>query len=272
MPVGEEEFESIPWSHLVEQTGRQPWLVYVAAAAVVALVVGVTMARTSPGPVSEPPEVTGAVASTTTVAPVLLTEADLRRSGAGEAREDMAAMRAEWFVRDYFTIDAAADRTEQLAAALGWSIADDVPAVTTYVEWARSWEVQPVDVDRFRVLVAYRSLTAAGESFVRGSPRAVAVQVTVTNDGAVRVLDFPEPIELPEELAVSPPPEAKPLPEPVVDRVLDIASVWGDVIEVIEGSETSKGWRVVVVLTDDQATPWPMAIHVESGLLATGDG
>ena len=45
MPVEEEHFDSIPWSSLIPQTRDRPWLVYVAAGAVVALVLGVLASR-----------------------------------------------------------------------------------------------------------------------------------------------------------------------------------------------------------------------------------
>jgi hypothetical protein len=268
MPVQEEQYESIPWSHLVEQARPQPWLTYVASAAVVAGVIGVVIARSSPPALPEPEPVL-TVTSSTTSTTALPSEQDLMADPIADGGARAAVMRAEWFVRDYFTIDGAGGRTEEVTAALGWSPPAVNEAITTYVEWARAWTVEQRDTGRYRVSVAYRSITAGEDGFGRGLPRAVAVHVEVGESGGTRVLDLPQPIELPPSPEVLYPPGAGDLPEPVADLALDQASAWGDPLAVSEGAKTGTGWRVVVMIADDVGTPWPMMVQVEEN---TRDG
>ena len=268
MPLQEEQYESIPWSHLVEQARPQPWLTYVAAAAVVAVVIGVVVARNSrPSlPVQDEGSTTSTMpATTTSVAP--LSERDLLSASALDEGALAAAMRAEWFVRDYFTVDGAGGRPEELTGALGWSPpAGDEPGIT-YVEWARAWSVLPAGTGRYRALVAFRSITETEDGFQRGLTRGVAVEVDVGDDGGSRVIDLPEPIELPPSPTVLPPPGPGDPPQPVTDLALDQASAWGDPVAVLEGADTGEGWRVVVTIADEFGTPWPLVVLVDEGEL-----
>jgi len=275
MPVDEEHFESIPWSALVPQAPQQPWLVYVAAGAVVALVAGVLVARSvSPGgnaaavPVSSiatPVETGENLAEPDPVEGVdLLSEADLRAEilpASDGARA--AVMRAEWFVTDYFTVDAAAGRATELAGAMGRTSLPEQPDVTTYVEWSRAWAAEPEGDGRYRVPVAYRSITAGESGFVRGLVHAVAVRVQVDPGGGTRVIDLPEPIELPPSPNLAPLPEPEPVPEQVAEQVIALVATWGDEPSVIEGIIVDETWQVVVEVTDDQGTVWPMVVWID---------
>jgi hypothetical protein len=274
MPVDEEHFESIPWSELVPQTRNQPWLVYVAAGAVVALVIGALIARNSSAggePVASSP--TSLVVSTTNdvtldapvTEPGLLSEADLRAEippAADGARA--AVMRAEWFVTDYFTIDAAGGRSAELAGALGRAVPEADAGVTTYVEWARAWGAAPEGDGTYRVPVAYRSITATDSGFVRGLVHSVAVRVLVGPEGGTRVVDLPEPVDL----SGAPDPATLPTPEPVPEAIaaaaLESASGWGDAPTVIDGIKYNDAWRVKVEATDDQGTEWPLVVWIET--------
>lgn len=276
MPVDEEHFESIPWSALVPQTRSQPWLVYVAAAAVVALVAGVLIARrvsTGGDPASSSP--TAVVVSTATndaaldsdpvTEPQLVSEADLMAEIAPAADGTRAAiMRAEWFVSDYFTIDAAGGRTDELAGALGRAVPDADGEVTTYVEWARAWAAVPEGDGLYRVPVAFRSITATDSGFARGLVHAVSLRVQVGPEGGTRVVDLPEPVDLP----VPPDPASLPAPEPVPEAIaataIESASVWGDAPTVIEAIVHNDIWRVKVESTDEHGTTWPLVVWIET--------
>ena len=263
MPVQEEHYESIPWSHLVEQARPQPWPTYVAAAAIVAVVIGVVVARSSPPPVSVADEPSTSTSSTSTTTSAPLSEQDLLATAAVADDAQAAAMRAEWFVRDYFTVDGAGGRQEALSAALSWSPPAPDQETTTYVEWAQAWSVERTATDRYRVSVAFRSITDGAAGFARSLPRAVAVGVKVGGRGGTRVLDLPEPIELPPAPTTVPPPGPGDVPQPVSDAALDRASTWGDPVSVLEGADTGAGWRVVVTVADEFGTPWPLVVHID---------
>jgi hypothetical protein len=271
MPVEEEHFDSIPWSSLIPQTQDRPWLVYVAAGAVVALVLGVLASRsvgTNP-PAASPvtditsPPVTGAAVPPTSQP---LSEADLRADfEPGAEGVAAAAMRAEWFVTDYFTLDGAGGRQAELAGALGrpfYTVASDA---TTYVEWAKAWEVVAEGDGGYRVSVAYRSITAAGAVFERGLVHGVAVRVQVGAEGGTRVVDLPEPVHLPPAPTLADLPLPEPVPEDVAVQARENASNWGGgaTATVIEGINDNGRWRVMLELSDTQGTLWPMVTWIE---------
>ncbi|MGI9648582.1 MAG: hypothetical protein ACR2OI_08705 [Acidimicrobiia bacterium] len=273
MPVDEEHFESIPWSALVPQTRNQPWLVYVAAGAIVALVAGVVIARSvGAGGTSVPSAPTPALAEagegpTEANPPAeadLQSEADLLAEippASDGARA--AVMRAEWFVTDYFTIDSAGGRTAELAGALGRTPPEWDSEVTTYVEWARAWAAVPEGDGRYRVPVAFRSITATDSGFVRGLVHGVAIRVQVGGEGGTRILALPEPIELPAspDLVALPAPQA--IPDEVAATAIESASAWSDEATVIEGIRQGDVWRVTVEASDDTGTAWALVVWVD---------
>jgi len=270
MPVNEEHFDSIPWSSLIPQDRDRPWLVYVAAGAVVALVVGVLAARSvrSASPRLDPVPVATTEPNHANAFPPPsrpITEADLRAEiPPGQAGAEAAAMRAEWFVTDYFTQDGAGGRQAELAGALGRPLPANDSDITTYVEWARAWAAVPEGDGRFRVSVAFRSITATEAGFVRDLARAVAVRVQVAADGGTRIVDLPEPAELPPApvLAVPPAPEA--VPASIATRALDRAATWGEGATVVEGINDNGSWRILIETTDTHGTVWPLVVWIEA--------
>jgi hypothetical protein len=271
MPVNEEHYDSIPWSSFIPQNRDRPWLVYVAAGAVVALVVGVLAARSLQSaaapldPVAASlTEVVGTIAaSPPTSRPIA--EADLRAEiMAGEAGAQAATMRAEWFVTDYLTRDGAGGRQAELAGALGRPSPTEDSAITTYVEWARAWEAVPEGDGRFRVSVAFRSITATDAGFVRDLTKGVAVRVQVAADGGTRVYDLPEPAELPPSPVLAAAAAPQPVPEPIAIRALDRAATWGDGASVVEGINDNGSWRVLIEVADDHGSVWPLVVWVDA--------
>ncbi|NNC93687.1 MAG: hypothetical protein HKN80_14480 [Acidimicrobiia bacterium] len=268
MPVNEEHFDSIPWSSLIPQRQDRPWLVYVAAAAVVALVVGVLAARNlqSASQPLDPVEVATedlveSVASPPTSR--LITEADLQADiQHGEAGAVAAAMRAEWFVTDYFTRDGAGGRQAELAGALGRPAPATEAEITTYVEWARAWDAAAESDGRYRVAVAFRSITATDAGFVRDIAKGVAVRVQVAADGGSRVVDLPEPIEMPSSPVLAALASPEPTPEWVATKALDQAASWGESATVVEGITDGGYWRVLIESTDTHGTIWPLVVWV----------
>ncbi|MDH3606664.1 MAG: hypothetical protein OER12_06680 [Acidimicrobiia bacterium] len=268
MPVNEEHFESIPWSSLVAQTDARPWLVYVATGAVVALVVGLLVARSFP-PTSAAPSPVVAVESSVNQTPpatsptTLLSEADLRAELApGESGQSAALARAEWFVTDYFTNDGAGGRSAEVTGALGRPFSSTGPEVTTYVEWARAWEVEHEGDGRYRVAVAFRSITETDKGFVRGLVHGVAVRVQVGPGGGTRVIDLPEPITFPPAPTPADLPLAGPVPEAIAEQAQVVASEWGKEATVLDGLEVGDAWRVAVQVADDIGTSWTLVVWV----------
>ncbi|NNL71377.1 MAG: hypothetical protein HKO70_15620 [Acidimicrobiia bacterium] len=255
-PAEEEHYESVPWSALTTAARQPPWLVYVIAGAVVALVVGMVAARSRP---AAAPAATVTTLLTVLETTVPMSEADLQADGGDVSRA--AAMRAEWFVTDYFTVDGLAGRVSDLSSALGRE-APAPPGIISYVEWARAWDVERVAGDEYRVNVAIRLLTDAGEGFARGSVQAVAVRVQVSPDGGTTVLDIPEPLELPD-----PPPVISPDPEPIPYAVavaaIERASAFGEPGEIIEGHRRNDTWLITIPITDPTGTPWPLLVTVD---------
>jgi hypothetical protein len=171
-------------------------------------------------------------------------------------------MRAEWFVTDYFTLDGAGGRQAELAGALGRPLNTVASDATTYVEWAKAWEVVAEGDGRYRVSVAYRSITAAGAVFERGLVHGVAVRVQVGAEGGTRVVDLPEPVELPPPPALAAPPEPELVSETIASAALDSAALWGDPISVVEGTLFGSEWKVLVEVADEQGTIWPLIVSV----------
>ncbi len=270
MPVDEEHFESIPWSSLIPQTQDRPWLVYVAAGAVVALVVGIVAARGlgTAAPSTDPV----ATVATAPLAPAdspatsqPISEADLRAEiQPGESGSVTAAMRAEWFVTDYFTRDGAGGRDAELAGALGRPPPGTAPDVTTYVEWARAWETVNEGDGRYRVSVAFRAITDMEAGFSRGLVHGVAVRVQVGAHGGTRVVDLPEPVELPPSPTLASGPEPEPVPVGIADQARAQAASWGETATVLEGTRQADVWRVLVGVADEHGTVWPLTVWVDT--------
>jgi hypothetical protein len=271
MPVDEEHFDSIPWSSLIPQTRDHPWLIYVAAGAIVAVVVGMLAAR-SMGNADPVATVVTEITSPPMTAPApppssgLISEADLRADLPLEpVGAEAAAMRAEWFVTDYFTRDGAGGREAELAGALGRPVPDTNAGATSYVEWARAWETVPEGDSRYRVSVAFRSITETESGFARGLVHAAAVRVQVGPNGGTRVVDLPEPIDMPASPTLPAPSHPEPVPEETATRALEQASSWGagEPATVIEGINHDGRWRVVIEVSDDQGTVWPLVVYLD---------
>lgn len=204
-----EEFEQIPWSNLVaEHRGQRVKLLYLAAAVIVAAVIGFVGIRWLSGPQHGP--VPGDAAPTTVAddgnhpsgaTPPLSTpasaavadpvsEADLQATDP-DSDAEVARMRAEWFVTDFFTVDGSPATAADVARAF---VADaSIPPLpqdvheaddVSFVEWARAYGIEALASDRYLVDVAFRSIHRSGsEAFRRGPVHAVAVTVVV-GDGA----------------------------------------------------------------------------------------
>jgi len=297
-----EEVEQIPWGELLASNddGRRRVL-YLAAGALGALVLGVVVTRalsspaapqpvpapvavaattvatvpvqaTVPATVPAPPPVT--TTTTTVVAPVLYTEADLM-AFPPDLSARAAVARAEWFVTDYFTADLEPNGTADLRGALPVGVElpempQDMAIGLSYVEWARAFRIEEEADGSYRVAVVYRLLGAPPErGFQRLPVRAVEVRVAVSGTGGSVVLDLPSPIALPAGPSPEPWPTVGEIPpQVVVDGALGSAAGWGSEHRLLGTFRVAGGWRVMLSAADELGNRWPLVVLVdETGAL-----
>lgn len=261
-----EEADFVPWSQLVGEDGPNvPRLIYVAAAAVLALAVGIMLAprvfsapsdagvfseATEPESIAQsvPAEVDSVELERAPAAPVAgppipaelsgdLSEGGLSEIG-GPSQRVLAV--AEIFVHDYFTHDGDSNRQEDLAS---WGIETKASAepeeLRVYVEWARSVAAD-ASGDDWDVEVAFRTISSDSDQFKRDPIRVVSVLLSV--DGEVmslpRIDDSKVTTVLPNAPLFEAPPE-------IAADALEIAQEWGELS--VEGAlETPEGWDVLV--------------------------
>ena len=250
---------------MVDAKGDRPLFVYVAAAAVLALVVGVVVARGMGGPPAAEVATVSPVAPVVeeVVAPEPISEADLLASlESTEAGALAVVPRAEWFVADYFTADGAGDRQGGLEEALGWAPPALAESPTTYVEWARAWDSIDQGDGLFRVSVAYRAISSEDGAFVRDPVRGVAVSVQLGADGGTRVVDLPSPVPIPSGPEPTIPAETGPVPDDIAAMARDLARSWSGDVTVVGGVELTGSWRVLLVVGIESGH-WPLVVSVE---------
>jgi len=287
-----EEYERIPWSELTSAAspprGR---ILYVAAALVGAVVVGVLAGRMMGSPEPAAPGSSIAAGSdsvgSTSEAPTTVTtglaggvysEADLMAVPL-TAPERAAAVRAEWFVYDYFTADLEPSGTADILGALPAGVElplmpQDASESLSYVEWARAFRVDEIQEGLYRVGVLFRMLGAPPDrGFSRMGPRAVDVTVAVSADGGTTVVDLPSPIGLPPAPEPGPWPESVPpeeVPSEAIEEAASAAGVFGSDPRFVSGQPTDGGWRIVLTLADEVGNRWPVAVRVEAGGVPAG--
>ena len=290
MDEDREELEHIPWSELTAMgadADRRRKLMYLAAGAIGAMVLGAMVARaftstpaaptapgTTPIAVGESVELPASTTSTS----ILYQEADLFAFLPETDGAMAAAVRAEWFVTDYFTADlepsGSADvRTALPTGALLPPLPQDGTASLSYVEWARAFSVQRLADGVFLVGVAFRTLAAPPERGFRRMPvRAVDVRVAVSPAGGSTVVDLPAPRPFPagpEPMAWSEVTDIA--PQIVVDGAMRAAIGWGSDHRLVGASLVPRGWRVVLTAADEVGNRWPVALLVDdAGLPMAG--
>ncbi len=227
--VEREDFEEIPWSHLVADTrdgiDRRWYLGGIGVGLVVVAVLGFRLVsghggQPSPVAVADPvattitdTEATGRIESgqadlggpPDAGAQMIVAEADLRALDAGV---DLGViMAAEWFVTDLHTVDGSDQGALSLREALTPELRDhplphdtvpegDPTTSSTFVEWARAFDVDWNASGDTVVSVAYRMIRSDGEGFIRDPVRGVSV-VLRRMDGVVRVVEWPGEIDVP---------------------------------------------------------------------------
>ena len=279
-----DEYEEIPWSTLLSEhrQGRAKML-YLAAAVVVAVVVGFVGIRwlTSPGhgdgaAIAAPTE-TSTVASdeagestttttTTTTTTAVLSEADLM-AAQPSISELSAVARAEWFVTDYFTADGPLPE-ELVSAFVNDAALPDLPDPTqadiSYVEWARAFDVRPT-ASGYVVSVVFRSLTEEpGGAFIRSPVRAVDVLVAV-DDGETAIADLPIPILPPVYHTIDGWMETEgEAHEEAIAATLDYAGMFDENAVVVQSGASGPEWRVVFTIGDRSGNRWPVVMRSDA--------
>jgi hypothetical protein len=273
-----EVYEHMPWSHLVpSRQENRTWVVYLIAGALAAAALGALVSRSvgrveTPGPVASPPTTVAPVAAVASTIPLPqppVTEADLLAVTPGQS-ELAAAARAEWFVVDYFSSggNPATDESIRKALPEGARLAGSVEQGSSFVEWAATSRIEALGDGRYRSTVLFRTLVSGDEASYRRTPvKAVDVVVAVDEAGGTRVVDLPMPAEVrtgPTVEGWAGPSES--IPDAVRDASLRMAGSWGSSPTVVEGTERSGGWRIVVESSDPAGIRWPLTVWLtESG-------
>lgn len=199
MTIEHEEYEQIPWSSLVGEAehgiDRRWILAVVAVGAIFFGYFGLRLIGPDDQPALPRTEALEVVTSTTErPEPQLVVSEDQLRGGAPDAGEGLIALRAEWFVTDFFTHDGSEETARSVRNALvpGIDEAALAPAAAgaddpqTYVEWARAVQVEPSSAGAHSVLVFYRTIESSDAGFVRLPVRAVRIGIAFS-DGVPRV-------------------------------------------------------------------------------------
>ena len=230
-----------------------------------------------PSPAEPPPSAPATVAVVSTVVsdpsmqvpvpPQLYSEADLM-AVMPEEEIRMAVVRAEWFVVDYFTVDGESATAADVEGTLPYGYDTALPhhrgePGISYVEWARAFHVAPLGPGRYRVSVAFRTVSGIAVSdLARTAVRAVSVDVAVDDEGAIAVADLPSPRPLPETLVLESaiPDDAEPPPE-VAAVALGLAGEFGDKPILAGAGIDDEGWRLTILISDQSGLEWPLVVR-----------
>ena len=286
-----EELEQVPWT-VLSQPATPPWRrwAWLIAGALVTATLAAVVARAvwRPQPESlevvvapdESPAATDqvpAVASSTpppTVTdvetsgsaegtdPLAWAEADLRADAGGQLT---AVARAEWLVTALFTDDGAPGAGAEIRRLLPRGLAmpslpHDHPGPSSYVEWARATNVEPVG-QAVRVEVLLRRLVSTGEDAWRRLPvEAVAVMV----DAEGRILDLPSPVAVRSSRTATGEVEEAPPPREMRTAALQAAGEWGKRPRMTGAWQAGSFWRLAVEVEDDAGAVWPMILWFDA--------
>ena len=283
-----QEYEQIPWSHLVpvqkDRSMQLALLVVAIAAALLAIVFFVRRGPAAAPVVAEPtvttltalPESAGvpapiasdaAVVQTAVPQPRIYSEADLM--AALPPRPELEAIaRAEWFVTDYFTIDGDRSLADGVTAALPDAVAlpaNDGEAIS-YVEWARAVAVADNLDGSYDVTVWFRTLAGTAEAgFDRTGVRAVDVRLISDELGRLAVADIPSVVSV-EPLGIAPAWPASATPDSdLVAAALQEASLFGSDPELENAGRDENGWRLVFSVGDASGLRFPIVVRPPDG-------
>ena len=281
-----QDYEQIPWSHLVpQQKDRSLQLAAIAVAVIAVFLTIVFLMRrgpavapivasttAAPSVVEAPPsEVAVAptpVSSTTLPAgPRIYSEADLMAVLPPPESDDRleAIARAEWFVTDYFTVDGDTSLADGVNAVLPDAV--DLPttdgSAISYVEWARAVEVLDHRDGSFDVTVWFRTLVGDVEGgFNRTDVRAVDVKLVTDDQGRLAVADLPVAASVAAAgVGGSWPAAGEPAGELLAEAESAVQGFSED-SHLQSAGQTSAGWRFVFSVGDASGLRFPIAVHI----------
>lgn len=199
--------------------------------------------------------------------PQLYSEADLMAVLPDEEMR-AAAMRAEWFVTDFFTADESVGQDRILSGLPEGVLSLALPLRsgdrgTSYVEWARAYRVVPLAPSRYRVSVAFRMLAgSSADDLSRTTVWAVTVDVEVGVGGSTGVIDLPSPAMPPEALVLAAPTvgEVEAPPDVLAAALLATAGFGSSPVPLSTDLDAA-GWRIVVVVEDEFGLHWPLVVR-----------
>ena len=157
-----------------------------------------------------------------------------------DTEERLAAMWAEWFVRDYLANDGGDSIGAGWGDALG--IEQSPGTVPVFVEWVEAFAVTTPSSATYRVEVAYRILVEAGNGFVRQPTAALGVDVAIGTDGEVRLLQIPEIVPPPQGSSDINLKTAADLPATVTEALDYLPAS----VDVAGGYEQNSRWHLAV--------------------------
>lgn len=292
-----DEYEHIPWSALVtEHRDRRSRILYLAAAVIAAVVVGIVGARIlasgSSGTVVTVPAESVAEAGDgpviggsetdgqgTTVAPVestpaagattpadLLAEADLM-AVLPEEEQRAAAAWAEIAITDFFTVDGAESAGYAFLPLTRGIAGSDLPhgraPGVAFVEWARALEVVPTTGGVYEVTVAFSQIIEVGSFFEREPVRAVVIPISLDGDGTPRLEGLPAPAALPALGAAEAEPEAlEDLSESTETVLTEMLVEWG-VEPTVLGAMFDRQGRLARVMVEIGGISWPLQVAID---------
>lgn len=287
-----QDYEQIPWSHLVPVQKDRTFLLAAGVVAVIAVVLAailLTRRSAPPVPIVAQPvstsiaeEPTPGLADITTTVPPLAqepatappaeahrvySEADLMAVLPPPSPDHrlMAIARAEWFVTDYFTVDGDASLADGVVEALPDVVAlpETDGSAISYVEWARAVDVVDHLDGTLDVTVWFRTLVGAVDGgFSRTDVRAVEVRLVVDAQGRLAVADVPALVAV-EPVGVAPDWPAASVPPPdVVAAAMSDAERFGPGAELQSAGLLDSGWRLVFSIGDASGLRFPVIVRV----------
>ena len=279
-----EEMEQIPWSALAARNPRPvPLPILIVGGLAVIVVAGFLLLQlvpdggpgtgADPGASDEPSARSigagaSALTSTSTAgaappdSPAVYSEADLMAI-AVEDETALAVMQAEWFVRDFFTVDGDPATAARLRRLLGEDVElpHEAPSAYSYVEWVQAYAADSSQPGLYVVDVAYRLLSSGdGADYTRAPVAAVQVPLAVDVDGVTTLRNLPSPVDPPPMVA----PSALPDHNPVPDAVVAAARRSAPEVELAGavGSRVGDGWELQGALPGPGGNLWPVLVHV----------
>lgn len=263
MNRSDEELESIPWNALlVENHSRERWIRFgIVGGLVVAAILGLSRLIQSPAGFPEQVMSAPSISTNTVIATenrpvdvpeaVEISEADLL-AVEPEALHGLAAAGAEWFLRDYYTIDQ--------------STGDETGDQRSFVEGIEILSVESLDGRRFAVKAVVHRLSANGGNYVREKPAGAEIVILI-DEGSITVVDLPTPISIPDLETPVPNYDPEPLPAPILEAAVEVMEPWGTVQrDSVSGARVGDTWRVTGSVLDRSGIAWSTVAWL------TGDG